>query len=73
MKSSTRRTLPWVSWPSRAGEATGELQVARQESDQSGFGLQTGNIAVEVKPIQTLDGEGDVLVEDRFNRGQGLG
>jgi hypothetical protein len=50
-----------------------ELQMARQESNQPGFGLETGNVAVEVKPIQTLDGEGDMFVEDRSNRGQGFG
>jgi hypothetical protein len=50
-----------------------ELQVARQESDQSGFGLQARDVAVEVKTVQTLDGESDVLVENRFNRGQGFG
>ena len=33
---------------------------------------QAGDVTVEVKTVQTLDGESDMLVEDRFNRGQGF-
>jgi hypothetical protein len=55
------------------GRGNRKLQVTSQESNQSGFSLQAGDVTVEVKPIQTLDGKGGVFVEDRFDRGQGFG
>lgn len=59
--------------PQESGRGNRKLQMAGQESNQPGFGLQAGDVTVEVKTVQTLDGESDVLVEDRFHRGQGFG
>jgi len=51
----------------------GKLPVVDPESFEACSGLEGRYIAIEVKAVETFDGEGDRLVEELFDGGPRLG